>query len=88
MLNSFLGRSWTWRQILKRAAEVIREEGLRSLWFKILGETACRRVMLMERPLNEPVEQMTARLPVTIHHACNDGSGRPLSIPFSVESTL
>ncbi len=38
-----LADRWTWPQILKRAAEVRREEGLKSLWFKILGETVYRR---------------------------------------------
>ncbi len=57
---------WTLREVLKRAAEVLREEGLKSLWFKALGETVYRRVVLMERPLDEPVVAVEARLPVVI----------------------
>ena len=33
----------------QRAREVLRSEGLRSLWFKILGETTYRRLLLMEK---------------------------------------
>ena len=61
-----ISHAWTWRQILKRAAEVFREEDIKSLWFKILGETVYRRLVLMERPLNEPVPEVTPRLPVAI----------------------
>lgn len=57
---------WTLRRILQRAAEVLRTEGSRSLWFKILGETVYRRVVLLERPLNEPLAEITARLPLAI----------------------
>jgi hypothetical protein len=39
----------------RRAAEVLRTEGARSLWFRILGETAYRRAILVERLLQEPV---------------------------------
>ena len=38
-----------------RAAEVLREEGLRSLYFKILGETAYRRLELWELRLGESI---------------------------------
>jgi len=58
---------WTLRRILQRAVEVLRTEGIRSLWFKILGETVYRRVVLLERPLNEPFAEITARLPLEIN---------------------
>jgi len=57
---------WTWQRALKRAAEVLREDGARSLWFKILGETGYRRLMLMERPLEESITAVRPRLPVVI----------------------
>jgi len=58
--------TWTWQRILQRATEVLRGEGFRSLWFKILGETVYRRMVLMERLLNEPIPEVTVRLPVVI----------------------
>ncbi len=39
------------RENLRRAWEVLRQEGLRSLWFKILGETVYRRLQLIERQI-------------------------------------
>jgi len=53
-------------EILRRAAEVWRKEGLKSLWFKILGETVYRRLVLFERPLDEPITPLTTRLPIII----------------------
>jgi GNAT superfamily N-acetyltransferase len=50
---SVLDNSWTARTALVRAAEVLRREGLRSLWFKVLGETVYRRLRLYELPLTE-----------------------------------
>src|SRR5437899_2705017 len=57
---------WTWSRVLRRAIEVLRGEGIRSLWFRILSETGYRRVVLMERLLDAPITEMTACLPVVI----------------------
>lgn len=54
------------RLVLERAGEVLRQEGLRSLWFKILGDTVYRRLLLLERPLHEPIGEVTAGIPVEI----------------------
>ena len=35
----------------QRAAEVLRAEGMRSLWFKILGETVYRRLLIVEKKI-------------------------------------
>ncbi len=59
-------KSWTAPEIVRRAAEVLRDEGPRSLWFKILGETVYRRALLMERPLDAPAAEVTPRLPVAM----------------------
>ena len=66
MATCLKGDRWTSRRILKRAKEVLHEEGLRSLWFKILGETVYRRVVLLECPLDEPIAEVTSSLPVVI----------------------
>lgn len=55
-----------WRRNLQRAIEVLRTEGVWSLWFKVLGETVYRRVVLMERLLDEPVAEVTPRLPMVV----------------------
>jgi RimJ/RimL family protein N-acetyltransferase len=52
--------------MLKRAADVLREGGIRGLWFSMLGKTVYRRVVLVERALDEPVPEVSALLPVVI----------------------
>ncbi len=42
---------WTFRSSWGRAREVYRDEGVSSLWFKLLGELCYRRVWVFERPL-------------------------------------
>ena len=55
--------------ICARAGVVLREEGLRSFWFKVLGETVYRRMVVMEllvplerRPTGPPVAGAVLRL--------------------------
>jgi len=55
---------WTWPRALRRAVQVLREEGVGSLWFKALGETVYRRAVVLERSLDEPTPQVAACLPV------------------------
>lgn len=55
-----------WRDIPRRAWDILREEGLRSLWFHLLGETVYRRMVLLERPLSDPIPSATAGVPVEI----------------------
>lgn len=43
--------TWTPTLIWRRARQVLREEGLKSLWFKLLGETVYRRLLVIERVL-------------------------------------
>lgn len=43
---------WTCARIWRRSQEVLREQGLGSLWFKILGETVYRRAIVFERRLD------------------------------------
>lgn len=42
---------WTPGRIWRRIKEVLRQERLGSLWFKLLGETVYRRLLLVERVL-------------------------------------
>ncbi len=50
--------------ILRRAAQILREEGLLTLWFRILGETVYRRLLLLERTLDKPLPSFRPRGPV------------------------
>lgn len=50
----------------KHAIGVLRKEGIRSLFFRILGRTLYRRLLLIEHALDKPVPEVTARVPVII----------------------
>lgn len=52
---------------LNRAWRVLREEGLRIFWLKLLATPGCyRRMFVLERSLAEPVEAIPSPLPLTI----------------------
>jgi len=51
---------------LGRAFEILREEGLRGLWFRVLGETVYRRMVLFERLLDEPFPSPSTSVAVEI----------------------
>ncbi len=42
---------WTARDIVARSWQVLRQEGVVSLWFKMLGELFYRRLVVIEQPL-------------------------------------
>ena len=52
-----------WRDVPRRTAEVLRTEGPRSLFFKVLGELGYRRLLLIERDLAAPPAGEFCRLP-------------------------
>ena len=52
-------------KIVKRAIEILRNEGIASLRFRALGRTVYRRVIMIERPLDEPIVHVAVQLPVT-----------------------
>jgi hypothetical protein len=58
--------SRTLRGALARARQVLRREGVRGLWFKVLGATVYRRLLLVERPLADPVPEVRATVPVEV----------------------
>lgn len=57
---------WTLRRIVHRSGEILREEGLRSLFFRLLSEMGYRRMILLERPLDQPIAPVTARVPLEV----------------------
>lgn len=50
---------------LQRAWLVLREEGVRSFWFKLLGDLGYRRLYLLQGSLTEPIAPLPAALPIT-----------------------
>lgn len=55
-----------WKRMPGRAWEVLRREGIRSLWFHVLGETVYRRMVLLERPLSDPIPEAASGVAVEI----------------------
>ncbi|MFN8624897.1 MAG: GNAT family N-acetyltransferase [Candidatus Binatia bacterium] len=52
--------------MVRRAFEILRQHGLRVLWIKLLGELGYRRVVLLERSLDDSLTLPPSRLPVTV----------------------
>ena len=46
---------WTPRRALARAVSVLREEGARAAWFKVVGEIGYRRLRILERDTAAPL---------------------------------
>jgi len=57
---------WRPGSAVRRAAEILQSEGPGALWFRILGETVYRRMVLFERYLEEPIEEVACDAAVTI----------------------
>jgi hypothetical protein len=57
---------WRPGSAARRSAEILRSEGARALWFRILGETVYRRMVLFERRLEEPIQAVRCAAAVTI----------------------
>jgi GNAT superfamily N-acetyltransferase len=51
---------------LRRALTTLRVEGVGSVWFKVLGQLGYRRLMLLERTLDQAVADFSPNLPVEV----------------------
>jgi SAM-dependent methyltransferase len=60
------------RDVARRVKEILREGGIRTLWFKVLGETFYRRMWLFERRLDEPIASLTAPDDIEFGTLCED----------------
>lgn len=60
------GSAWTARSAFARALEVLREQGPRALWFKVLGELFYRRLFVFELPLGSDPPLLRPRIPIAI----------------------
>ena len=74
---------WTPSSVWTRAREVLRQEGLRSLWFKVLGEVCYRRLAIIEKIFDgearrgPPVEWELSKLSIAelpAYHAYHPGA--------------
>lgn len=54
-----------WRKAPARAREILRHQGVKSLWFRALAKAGYRRVILFERLLNEPIPEIAGAIPIT-----------------------
>jgi hypothetical protein len=50
--------------VLVRAMRVLRDEGLRNFWFKLIGELGYRRMLVVAYRLEEPIPEFVPRLAV------------------------
>jgi ribosomal protein S18 acetylase RimI-like enzyme len=86
-------RRWTIGAAVRRATEVFRNEGVRSLWFRVVGEAFYRRLLLLERPFADPMAVVEPRLPV-IFEGLGPGDAadycglRPDADPAEIERRL
>jgi GNAT superfamily N-acetyltransferase len=55
-----------WGLMWTRLTETFHEGGTRAVWFKVLGETVYRRLLLLERPFDVPIPEIHSRLPIII----------------------
>lgn len=60
------------RQLFSRAWDVWRNEGPRSFWFKLCAGLGCYRLLVLERPLAEPIPEFEPRLPVGLQVVADD----------------
>ena len=58
--------------LVHRALLTLRDEGLKSFWFKLLAELGYRRLLLVERTLDQPVADFTPGLPVDVAMLAQD----------------
>lgn len=54
------------RKALKRFTGIIQENSISGLWFKLLGRTIYRRLILIKRDLHAPVNNVCPGIPITI----------------------
>jgi SAM-dependent methyltransferase/GNAT superfamily N-acetyltransferase len=56
----------TMTNVCRRAIEILQRDGVRALWFAVLGRTLYRRLVLLERRLDADIPEVGPRVPVVI----------------------
>jgi hypothetical protein len=67
-----LSTRWNLSHVAQRARQIVREEGLRSLWFKILGEVCYRRAIFFVCELEKASSEAPSSLPVELNTLQSD----------------
>jgi ribosomal protein S18 acetylase RimI-like enzyme len=52
---------------ISRAWQTLRQEGLRSFWFKLIDVLGYRRLFLLSRSLAKPIQAVEPKIPLTIN---------------------
>ncbi|MGH7230649.1 MAG: GNAT family N-acetyltransferase [Nitrospiraceae bacterium] len=65
-MSVMTSEQWTRSSAWRRIKEILRNEGIRTLWFKALGEMGYRRLLLLDRSVHEPIPDVTAGVPISI----------------------
>src|ERR1039458_7386176 len=55
----------TWSGTIARSMQILKQDGARGLWFRLLAKTFYRRMFLFDRVLREPVVEVTSPPQVT-----------------------
>jgi GNAT superfamily N-acetyltransferase len=55
---------WTVARLLARSRAILRKEGVQGLWARMLGELGYRRLLILARSLDEPIPDLSARIPL------------------------
>jgi hypothetical protein len=50
----------TWSDMIARSIEILKQDGARGLWFRLLAKTFYRRMFLFDRALREPGVEVTS----------------------------
>jgi hypothetical protein len=50
----------TWSDMIARSIEILKQDGARGLWFRLLAKTSYRRMFLFDRALREPGVEVTS----------------------------
>ena len=79
--------------LLRRAFATWRTSGMRDLWFKSLDATFYRRLFLLQRPLDEPIPEVRARIVLEIGLLARSEipayvALRPDATPAAIEARL
>lgn len=71
-IDALTRSSYPTGNVIRRALLTLRDEGPKSFWFKLLSECGYRRLLLLERALDQPVADFTPGLPVDVAMLARD----------------
>lgn len=72
MVDALARSAYPTGNVIRRALLTLRDEGVKSFWFKLLAQCGYRRLLLLERALDQPVADFTPGLPVDVAMLAHD----------------